>query len=54
MIAGTTLLLALMACAAVPQWIAPYPPDAFDYRASLQEPSLAHPFGMDNFGRDVL
>ena len=52
--AGAALLLALMACAAVPQWIAPYPPDAFDYRALLQQPSPAHPFGTDNFGRDVL
>lgn len=54
LIAGAALLLALMACAAVPQWIAPYPPDAFDYRALLQQPSPAHPFGTDNFGRDVL
>jgi peptide/nickel transport system permease protein len=54
LIAGTALLLALMACAVVPQWIAPYPPDAFDYRALLQQPSPAHPFGTDNFGRDVL
>ncbi len=54
LIAGAALLLALMACAVVPQWIAPYPPDAFDYRALLQQPSLAHPFGTDNFGRDVL
>jgi peptide/nickel transport system permease protein len=54
LIAGAAILLALMACAVVPQWIAPYPPDAFDYRALLQQPSLAHPFGTDNFGRDVL
>jgi peptide/nickel transport system permease protein len=54
LIAGAALLLALMACAVVPQWIAPYPPDAFDYRALLQQPSPAHPFGTDNFGRDVL
>jgi peptide/nickel transport system permease protein len=54
LIAGAALLLALMACAVVPQSIAPYPPDAFDYRALLQQPSPAHPFGTDNFGRDVL
>lgn len=54
LIAGAALLLALMACAVVPQWIAPYPPDAFDYRAVLQHPSPVHPFGTDNFGRDVL
>lgn len=54
LIAGTAILLALIACALVPDWIAPYPPDAFDYRALLQPPSAAHPFGTDNFGRDIL
>jgi peptide/nickel transport system permease protein len=54
LIAGTVILLALIACAAVPGRIAPYPPDAFDYRALLQSPSAAHPFGTDNFGRDIL
>jgi len=54
LLAGATILLALLACALVPQRIAPYPPDAFDYRALLQPPSLMHPFGTDNFGRDVL
>ena len=38
----------------MPDWIAPYPPDAFDYDALLQPPSAAHPFGTDNFGRDIL
>ena len=38
----------------MPQWIAPYPPDTFDYRALLQAPSLAHPFGLDELGRDIL
>jgi len=54
LIAGTAILLVLIACAAVPAWIAPYPPDAFDYRALLQSPSATHPFGTDNFGRDIL
>jgi peptide/nickel transport system permease protein len=53
LIAGIAILLALLACALVPDLIAPYPPDAFDYRALLQPPSAAHPFGTDNFGRDV-
>jgi peptide/nickel transport system permease protein len=33
--------------------IAPYDPDAHDLRSFLQPPSLAHPFGTDNYGRDV-
>jgi peptide/nickel transport system permease protein len=34
--------------------IAPYDPDAHDLQATLQPPSLAHPLGTDNFGRDML
>ena len=48
-ILGLSLLLAI-----VPGLIAPYEPTAFDYHALLQAPSLAHPFGTDNFGRDIL
>jgi peptide/nickel transport system permease protein len=48
-ILGLSLLLAI-----APGLIAPYEPTAFDYHALLQAPSLAHPFGTDNFGRDIL
>ncbi len=34
--------------------IAPYDPLAQDLLVKLQAPSLAHPFGTDNFGRDIL
>jgi peptide/nickel transport system permease protein len=43
------LLLALLA-----DVIAPYDPDVHDLQAFLQPPTWAHPFGTDNFGRDVL
>jgi peptide/nickel transport system permease protein len=46
---GFWLLLALLAGV-----VAPYDPDAHDLQAFLQPPSWAHPFGTDNFGRDVL
>ncbi len=52
--AGVFILLGFLACAVVPERIAPYLPNAFDFRALLKPPSLAHPFGTDNFGRDVL
>jgi peptide/nickel transport system permease protein len=48
-ILGGSLLLAFF-----PGVFAPYDPTAFDYTAILQAPSAAHPFGTDNFGRDVL
>ncbi|KAB2333376.1 ABC transporter permease [Cytobacillus depressus] len=35
-------------------WISPYDPFAYDMKALLQSPSLSHPFGTDQFGRDVL
>lgn len=51
---GVALLLLFIASALFPGIIAPYDPGAFDYQALLQPPSLAHPFGTDNLGRDIL
>jgi len=53
-IAGAAIVLLMIACAAFPDAIAPYGPNRFDYRNVLKPPSWAHPFGTDNFGRDVL
>lgn len=54
---GVLLLLAIVACAVLAPWIAPYPKDA--HRAvhldqMLQSPSQAHWFGTDDMGRDLL
>jgi peptide/nickel transport system permease protein len=51
---GAAILLLFLVCAVAPGRIAPYDPLAFDYRALLKPPGLAHPFGTDNFGRDLL
>jgi peptide/nickel transport system permease protein len=51
---GVLLLLLFAASAVMPGLIAPYPPDAFDFTALMRPPSAAHPFGTDNFGRDIL
>ncbi len=48
-ILGLALLMAVE-----PQWFARRSPTTFDYKAILKGPSLAHPFGTDNFGRDIL
>jgi peptide/nickel transport system permease protein len=45
---GAIVLLALFA-----PLISPYEPLKQDYAITQQPPSLAHPFGTDNFGRDV-
>ena len=54
LIAGMTILGLFTLAAAAPGWIAPYDPLAFDMTAILKAPSIAHPFGTDNFGRDIL
>lgn len=51
---GGTLLLSIAAAAIVGIWFTPYDPTAFAVRDRLQAPSLLHPFGTDEFGRDVL
>lgn len=34
-------------------WLAPHDPNATDFSARFEAPSLEHPFGTDNLGRDV-
>ena len=52
---GGVLILGLSLLAAVAPWlVAPHDPLTFDYTAILSGPTLAHPFGTDSFGRDVL
>jgi peptide/nickel transport system permease protein len=50
---GLGVILTLVAIALLAPVLAPYPPQEQDYSRTLQSPSLAHPFGTDNFGRDV-
>jgi peptide/nickel transport system permease protein len=54
LLAGMALMSALILIACVPAAFAPYDPLTFDYGAIMHAPSAAHPFGTDNFGRDVL
>ena len=51
--AAAFLVLVTLAALAAP-WIAPYDPLAIAPIERLQAPSLAHPLGTDNLGRDVL
>ena len=51
--AAAFLVLVTLAALAAP-WIAPYDPLAIAPIDRLQAPSLAHPLGTDNLGRDVL
>jgi peptide/nickel transport system permease protein len=49
-----TLFAAIVVAAALGPLIAPYDPLMSDTKAGLQQPSLAHWFGTDQLGRDVL
>lgn len=51
---GGTLLAVIAAATLVGIFVTPYDPTAFAVRVRLQPPSLLHPFGTDEFGRDVL
>ncbi|WP_018260663.1 ABC transporter permease [Methylobacterium sp. WSM2598] len=51
---GLAVVVALIAMAALADVVAPYDPTATDWGAVRAAPSLAHPFGGDEVGRDVL
>lgn len=53
-IAGILLLGIVVAAFIVSLFWTPYAPDATDASSKLMAPCLEHPFGTDNFGRDVL
>jgi peptide/nickel transport system permease protein len=51
---GAVLVLLFLVVAIGAQWLAPYPYDVGTAANRLQWPSLAHPFGTDANGRDLL
>ncbi len=53
-LAGLAVLAGLGLVAIAAPWIAPFDPEALDVMGVLGPPSLAHPFGLDVLGRDVL
>ena len=52
--AGLGVLLVMLGAAALAGVILPYDPSVADLNAVLSAPSLAHPFGTDQLGRDIL
>jgi len=51
---GAAVLIVFVLAALLAPYIAPYDPILQNADVRLQGPSWAHPFGTDNFGRDVL
>lgn len=52
-IAGSFIIILLAIIALFGPYLAPYDPEAMNFAAVFAAPSLAHPFGTDEFGRDV-
>jgi peptide/nickel transport system permease protein len=53
LIVGGGLLLVIMLASLLASSISPYDPIDQNLRNTLQPPSFTHPFGTDNFGRDI-
>jgi peptide/nickel transport system permease protein len=54
LVLGGAMLGLLVGAALLGPLLSPYDPSSHDFDRLLQAPSLEHPFGTDNFGRDVL
>lgn len=54
LVAGGTMVLLLAGAALLAPVLVPNDPNATNFDLILQAPSLVHPFGTDNFGRDML
>jgi oligopeptide transport system permease protein len=52
-LAGAVLVLLILYCVIWP-FVSPYDPNKVDFALKSQTTSLAHPFGTDQFGRDLL
>jgi peptide/nickel transport system permease protein len=50
---GLIVVVTVLAALAGP-WLTPYDPSAQDLARRLEGPSVAHPFGLDELGRDIL
>ncbi len=51
---GAGFFIFIVVAVVIGPWLWPIPYDAIDIRARNQGPSLAHPFGTDQLGRDTL
>jgi len=48
------ILVSFVLLAGLASWVLPYSPEALDLNNRRAAPSVAHPFGTDDLGRDVL
>ena len=52
-VAGTVVFVLIVALAVAAPWVSPHGPNDLAIRDRMQPPSLAHPMGTDDLGRDV-
>ena len=52
-IVGMVTIIILVLVAIFAPFLTPYEPNKTDMKSRLQRPSMAHPLGTDNFGRDM-
>ena len=50
---GMVLIIVITGMVIFAPWVTPYEPNELDIRNRLQAPTLAHPMGTDELGRDV-
>ena len=50
---GATIVLLSVVGAIIAPWAVPYDPNGQELRLRLERPSLEHPFGLDELGRDI-
>jgi peptide/nickel transport system permease protein len=53
-VVGALVTFSFCVVASLAPWLSPYDPLAQDLNQRLQGPSLTHPLGTDDFGRDIL
>jgi len=52
-VTGSIVVLVLAIVAVFGHWLAPFDPTGMDFSSRFAPPSWVHPFGTDDFGRDV-
>jgi peptide/nickel transport system permease protein len=52
-VVGAAIVALLIVVGLTGPWLAPYDPVELDLLATNSRPTLAHPFGTDDFGRDI-
>ena len=53
-VAMGVIILAILTVASIFAFVSPYDPSKMSIPDRLQEPSMSHPFGTDDYGRDYL